>query len=114
MTDERVNGRTCVTCACAFVIEPPRVPTAEQLQADPNIVNRKPVRVCRLNPPTVIFTEVMTPQGPRTVQRLAQAPTDDYFSCWHWKEPGTLPGDDMPPYGEDQVSGVKVPGLVVS
>jgi hypothetical protein len=22
-----------------------------------------------------------------------QAPTDDYFSCWHWKPPGTLPGD---------------------
>jgi hypothetical protein len=83
------ENRTCLNCAVSYLIEPPRVPTAEQLKADPQIANRKPVRVCRLNPPVVLFR----PDGS---QALSQAPTDDYFTCWHWRAAGTLPGDPFP------------------
>jgi hypothetical protein len=82
---EDLKNRTCLTCACAYVIEPPRVSTAQQLQANPHLASAKPVRLCRLNPPTFLMTE----QGPK----LMQQPVADYMSCWHWKPPGTLPGD---------------------
>jgi len=94
MSSEDLKNRTCVTCACAYVVEPPKVPTAAQLKADPEMLTRKPMRICRLNPPTIVHVTVAGPDGaPRTQPKLMQAPTDDYFSCWHWKPPGTLPGD---------------------
>jgi hypothetical protein len=82
---EHLGGRTCSNCACVYVAEPPRVPTAEQLRADPHVGNRPAVLVCRLNPPTT----VMTPNGPTVIQQ----PTMPYISCWQWRPPGTLPGD---------------------
>jgi hypothetical protein len=82
---EDLKGRTCVTCACSWLIEPPKIPTAQQLMANPGLATAKPVRICRLNPPALM----MTAEGPK----LSQAPTADYMSCWHWKPPGTLPGD---------------------
>jgi hypothetical protein len=82
---EDLKNRTCVTCACSWVAEPPKVPTAQQLQENPDLLTAKPVRICRLNPPVLM----MTAQGPK----LSQAPTADYMSCWNWREPGALPGD---------------------
>jgi hypothetical protein len=111
MTDERVKGRTCANCACAFVIKPPAVPTAAQLEADPQLPNRKPQRICRLNPPTVLLKQTMTPQGAVTVPALTQAPTEDYFSCWHWRAEGTLPGDQYPDVGD---GAIPMHGLVVT
>jgi hypothetical protein len=69
-------------------MEPPKVPTAAQLQADPGIANRKPQLICRLNPPALVAT-------PNGIQ-IMQAPTQGFMSCWHYREPGTLPGDDRP------------------
>jgi hypothetical protein len=93
---EDLKSRTCVTCACAYLVEPPRVPTAEQLAADPQILNRKPLRICRLNPPMTVYVSVPNPQGgTQNVPKLMQQPTDDYFSCWHWREAGMLPGDAL-------------------
>lgn len=94
---EDLKNRTCVTCACAYLVEPPRVPTAEQLAADPDIQNRKPLRICRLNPPAMVHIPVPQAMGPpKMVPKLMQQPVDDYFSCWHWKAEGTLPGDALP------------------
>jgi hypothetical protein len=111
VSDPNVKGRTCANCACAYVIEPPRVPTAEQLRVDPDFANRKPQRICRLNPPVVIHMQVQTSEGLQTVPKLMQAPTDDYFSCWHWRAEGTLPGDQYP---EVDSQGIPMRGLVVS
>lgn len=85
--NEDLKGRTCATCACAYLVEPPKVPTAEQLRDNPNLATAKPVWVCRLNPPTT----VITPNGPSVIQQPVQA----YMSCWQWREPGTLPGDGV-------------------
>jgi hypothetical protein len=93
---ENLQGRTCLTCACMYKVEPPRVPTAAQLAADPDFANRKPILICRLNPPTMVRFEFppAIPGGPTTIaNKLMQAQTDEYFSCWHWKPAGTLPGD---------------------
>lgn len=110
MTDERVKGRTCANCACAYVIEPPKVPTAEELRADPELLTRKPQRVCRLNPPVIVHVQVQTAQGVTAIPKLMQAPTDDYFSCWHWRVMGTLPGDHFPEEGAH----IPMRGVVVS
>lgn len=88
MGDETLNNRTCATCACCYRIEPNRVATPDR-PADPP--NAKPVLICRLNPPTVIRRKDDT-------MGLSQAPTDAYFSCWHWKPQGTLPGESGVPY----------------
>lgn len=85
---EDLKGRTCVNCACSWLMEPPKVPTAGQLRDNPALLTAKPVRICRLNPPQLMITE-------RGAQ-LAQQVTADYMSCWHWKRPGTLPGDALP------------------
>lgn len=82
---EDLKGRTCVTCACAYLAEPPKVPTAQQLLNNPGLATAKPQRLCRLNPPMFIATQ----EGPKLMQQI----TADYMSCWHWKPPGTLPGD---------------------
>lgn len=85
---EDLKGRTCVTCACAWLAEPPKVPTAQELLNNPALAHAKPQRICRLNPPYFLATE----QGPRLMQQI----TADHMSCWHWRAPGTLPGDDFP------------------
>jgi hypothetical protein len=111
---ENLQGRTCRNCACMYLIEPPRVPTAEQLVADPNFANRKPVMICRLNPPAMLRFQMpsQVPGGPATiVDKLMQPQTDGYFSCWQWKAPGTLPGDALPCEGSLSVS---VPGAVLA
>jgi hypothetical protein len=82
---EDLKNRTCATCACAWVAQPPTVPTAQQLQENPDLLTAKPTRICRLNPPTF----VMTQRGSTLMQQVVA----DYMSCWHWKPPGTLPGD---------------------
>jgi hypothetical protein len=101
---EDLKGRTCETCACMFKTEPPRVPTAAQLQENPHLLTAKAVMVCRLNPPALVATD----QGVKLMQQITQA----YFSCWQWKEPGTLPGDALRMCGE--VAGAPSnPGIVV-
>ena len=101
---ENLKNRTCETCACMFRVEPPRVPTAAQLA--------KAVMICRLNPPVMMRFQ-LPPQvaggQPVVVDKLMQPQTDSYFSCWHWKAAGTLPGDSG---RNDSFSGV--PGLVVA
>jgi hypothetical protein len=82
---ESPKARTCKTCACSWVIEPPAVPTAAQLAANPNLMNQKPVRICRLNPPVFMTTTAGA--------KLMQQPVEDYFVCWNWKPIGTQPGD---------------------
>lgn len=82
---EDLKGRTCATCACAWLMEPPKVPTAQQLLNNPGLAIAKPQRLCRLNPPMFIATQ----EGAKLMQQV----TADYMSCWHWKPPGTLPGD---------------------
>lgn len=86
---EDLKNRTCASCACAYLIEPPKVPTADQLRQNPGLLTAKKQWICRLNPPAL----VMTAEGPKLMQQL----TADYMSCWHWKSPGTLPGDALPP-----------------
>lgn len=86
--NEDLKNRTCDTCACMYRIEPPKVPTAQQLQENPGLLTAKPVLICRLNPPVIVATE----RG----SRLMQQPTEGYISCWHWKAAGTLPGDALP------------------
>lgn len=90
---EDLKGRTCQSCACVYIIEPPRVPTAQQLRDNPGILSAKPVLVCRLNPPTTVHVRIETSEWPVTVPKIMQQPTEGYISCWHWKPAGTLPGD---------------------
>lgn len=96
-----MNDRTCKTCACAWVAEPPKVPTAQQLQENPDLLTGKPTRICRLNPPAFLMTQ----GGAKLMQQV----TADYMSCWHWKPPGTLPGDAMaiPPKGANDPHAVR-------
>jgi len=91
---EDLKGRTCATCACVYVIEPPKVPTAQQLAADPNVMNITRQYICRLNPPTLVLVKGISPEGTQVqMQKLMQQPTEPYISCWNWRKPGTLPGD---------------------
>ena len=109
---ENLKNRTCETCACMFRVEPPRVPTAAQLAMDPDFANRKAVMICRLNPPVMMRFQLpphVAGGQPVVVDKLMQPQTDSYFSCWHWKAAGTLPGDSG---RNDSFSGV--PGLVVA
>ncbi len=79
---ENLQNRICGTCACAYVLEPPRIISAN-INAPPSTA--QPVTICRLNPPDLIMTE----GGPK----IAQRQTLPYISCWSWKPAGTLPGD---------------------
>lgn len=83
--NEDLKGRTCRTCACSYLVEPPKVPTAQQLAADPKIAERPAVLICRLNPPVLLST----PMGLKPMQ----GPTEYHVSCWSWRKPGSLPGD---------------------
>lgn len=99
--DEDLRGRTCASCACSYLVEPPKVPTAQQLQDNPALLEAKPVLICRLNPPHT----VMTDKGPSVIQQ----PTMPYMSCWYWLEPGTLPGDSRPiPTGPGMAKSLEV------
>jgi hypothetical protein len=92
---ENLQNRTCATCSCAYLVKPPAVPTAEQLRVNPGLVTAKPQLLCRLNPPIMMLAPPTAPGQPPQM-KLMQAPTEPYMSCWHWKEPGTLPGDVIP------------------
>jgi hypothetical protein len=84
---EDLKGRTCATCACAYMVDTPRI----QTNLDVRVASPVPpptLVLCRLNPPELL----MTPDGPRLQQRQ----TFGYMSCWSWREQGTLPGDDFP------------------
>ena len=83
--NEADGGRCCQNCAVAYLVQPPAVPTAAQLKANPALANAKPVLICRLNPP------VLMPGN-----QLLQLPTQPHMVCWHWRHLGTLPGDDAP------------------
>jgi hypothetical protein len=82
---EDLKGRTCATCACVYAMETPRI----QVPGRGAVGAGTPtLYICRLNPPLLLAT----PEGPR----LQQQQTFPYMSCWHWTEPGTLPGDKFP------------------
>jgi hypothetical protein len=109
VTEENLRDRTCATCACVFIVQPPRVPTAAQLAADPELPNRKSVLICRLNPPSMVRFQLpphVAGGPPVMVDKLMQPQTDVYFSCWQWRGAGTLPGDRYP--GESDVRDIGV------
>lgn len=87
MTEQKedLKGRVCANCACMYVLEPPRIQTDINRPAPPPTPT---LYICRLNPPQLLNT----PEGPR----LQQQQTFQFMSCWHWKHPGTLPGDQVP------------------
>lgn len=79
------ESRTCATCAVSLLVTPPRVQVDPRAKVVPPM---KPYRICRLHPPQ----PVIDPQT-GTVQGISQGPVYDAHVCWHWKRPGTLPGD---------------------
>lgn len=92
MSNEPTNGednyatfesRTCASCAVSLLVTPPRIQTRER-----NVQAMEPYRICRLHPPQ----PVIDPQTGK-VQGISQGPVYDAHVCWHWKRPGTLPGD---------------------
>lgn len=82
---EDLQNRTCATCACVYAMEAPRIQTDLRGKT---AAQTPTLYICRLNPPLLLAT----PEGPR----LQQQQTFPYMSCWHWTEPGTLPGDKFP------------------
>jgi hypothetical protein len=88
---EDLKGRTCVTCACSWVIEPTRIASPDQPEPGPP----KSQMICRLHPPVIMMTQA----GPK----LTQQPTAAYISCWQWRARGTLPGDADPLTGQRKI-----------
>jgi len=87
MEGQRMDARTCKTCACVFVIERPAVqPPGMDAQTWDNMPREQ--YVCRLNPPV----PMQTPKGLQAVQM----PTTPGSVCWQWRAVGTLPGDQHP------------------
>ena len=85
MSDER----TCRTCACVFKIEKPRIMPAGANKQEWDAMPAE-MWVCRLDPPFLS----PTPNG----AVLGQRPTNPESVCWHYRLPGTLPGDDNDKY----------------
>jgi hypothetical protein len=80
---EDLQGRSCKTCACSFLVKKPEVlPPRMRPEV---FAALKDQRVCRLHPPMT----VQTGQG----QGLSQQPVLDNNVCWQWCAVGTLPGD---------------------
>jgi len=82
---EDLKNRTCLTCACMWKIEPPRIQTELNKPAP---APAPTVLVCRLNPPLWM----PDPKDPQKFQ-VVQQQTMPYMSCWQWVPEGTLPGD---------------------
>jgi len=80
------ESRTCATCAVSILVTPPKIERPpSRRDAAPAPIPR-PVRICRLNPPRPQFIN-------GEYAGLSQDPVMDAHVCWHWKKPGTLPGD---------------------
>lgn len=82
------ESRTCATCAVSFLITPPRIDTRTRLEKDSKpLPIPAPIRICRLEPPKTAFDANGQAAG------YVQQPVYDANVCWHWRRPGTLPGD---------------------
>jgi len=83
-----LESRTCATCAVSFLFDPPRIQADPRAKAPPPVM--APLRICRLNPPMSVQVQV---PGGGVKMDLVQQVVRDGNTCWHWRLPGTLPGE---------------------